>query len=36
MSELTYIEGIALSALILGILVAIAMYALRRYFFGSS
>lgn len=35
MNELTYVEGIALSALGFGAVVTIATYALRRYFFGS-
>jgi len=34
MTDLSYIEGIALSALTAGIIVTFAMYALRRYFFG--
>lgn len=35
MNELTYIEGIALTALAFGVVVTLAVYALRHYFFGS-
>lgn len=35
MTEISYIEGVAYAALGFGVLITIAVYVLRRYFFDS-